>query len=125
MILAGAGIVGSRETQVPTFTIINNSTGSRTVSSVTSSGITWSLTSGSYPVGAGQNGSALTHPSVTNGMANPVIINFGGSGVFAWDALKNGVTIFGKETGFNSPDVVLGGTTFTITDTLTIILTDN
>ena len=89
MILAGAGIVGSRETQVPTFIIINNSTGDRTATSVFGN-VPWNLNNGSYPVLTGQTANGFTHPALINAGLDQLIIEFSGINPINIIITKNG-----------------------------------
>ena len=90
MILAGAGIVGSRETQVPTFTIINNSTRDRIVTSLNGNG-PWILKNGTYPILTGQSANGFTHPSLTTLGLDQLVIQFGGSNAININITKNGL----------------------------------
>jgi hypothetical protein len=94
MILAGAGIVGSRETQVPTFTIINNSTGDRIVTSLNGNG-PWNLNNGTYPILTGQSANGFTHPSLG---LDQLIIQFGGSNAIDINITKNGLPYTASST---------------------------
>jgi hypothetical protein len=90
MILAGAGIVRTRETQVPTFTIINNSTGDRIVTSLNGNG-PWNLNNGTYPILTGQSANGFTHPSLTTLGLDQLVIQFGGSNAININITKNGL----------------------------------
>jgi hypothetical protein len=74
---------------VPTFTIINNSTGDRTVTSLFGNG-SWNLNNGSYPILAGQSANGFTHPSLTTFGLDQLIIQFGGSNAININITKNG-----------------------------------
>ena len=76
-------------TPVPKFTIINNSTGNRTITNITGGG-PWSLTTGTYPVGVGQTAYGLTHPALTLLGLDQLVILFGGSDPIDISITKNG-----------------------------------
>lgn len=87
MILTVTGIIRSQETQVPTFTIINNSTGDRAVTNVNGGG-PWTLDSGSYPVSIGQTTNGFTHPVVLG--PGQLDIFFSGTNLINVTVTKNG-----------------------------------
>ena len=76
-------------TPVPKFTVINNSTGNRTITNITGGG-PWSLTTGTYPVGVGQTAYGLTHPALTLLGLDQLVILFGGSDPIDISITKNG-----------------------------------
>lgn len=76
-------------TPVPKFTIVNNSTGNRTITQITGGG-PWSVTTGSYPVSAGQTVYGLTHPQLFISGLDQLVILFGGSDAININITKNG-----------------------------------
>ena len=101
--------------------ILNQTTGSRTVTGVALDGISQTLSSGSFPITAGNNGFALTHGQAV--LLNSIVYNFGGSGTFDLYFYKNG-TLQNYLNSYNSSGFVAGGTTATTSDQLVLIITD-
>ena len=101
--------------------ILNQTTGSRTVTSFTIDGTTQTLSSGSYPITAGNNGYALTHG--TNSNPNGVVFNFGGSGLFDLYSYVNGVLV-NYLASYNSSSYTMGGLTLQTSDQLLLRITD-
>lgn len=120
-------------TQTPTITptvtptnptllqILNQTTGDRTVTSFTLDGVTQPLSSGSYPVTAGNNGYALTHG--TNVNPNGVVFNFGGSVSFDLYSYLNGVLV-NYLSSYNNSTYTMGGLTLQTSDQLLLQITD-
>ena len=101
--------------------IYNNTTGSRTITSFTIDGVTQALTSGSYPIAAGNNGYASTHGANSN--VNGLQFNFGGSGTFDLYSYVNG-SLVNYLSNYNSSTYVMGGTSLLTGDTLVLRITD-
>lgn len=101
--------------------ILNQTTGSRTVTSCTLDGVSQTLTSGSFPITAGNNGFALTHGQSV--LPNSIQFNFGGSGTFDLYSYKNGVLV-NYLASYNSSSYVAGGITLATSDQLILIITD-
>lgn len=101
--------------------MLNQTTGSRTITSLQLDGNTQALTSGSYPITAGNNGYALTHG--VNVGVNGVVFNFGGSGPFDLYSYLNG-TLVNYLSSYNSSAYTMGGTILTLSDQLLLRITD-
>lgn len=101
--------------------ILNQTTGSRTITSFTLDGTTQPLSSGTYPITAGNNGYALTHG--TNSNVNGVVFNFGGSGSFDLYSYLNG-TLVNYLSSYNSSSYTMGGTILQTSDQLLLKITD-
>jgi hypothetical protein len=121
-------------TQTPTITptvtptnptllqILNQTTGDRTVTSFTLDGVTQPLSSGSYPVTAGNNGYALTHG--TSSTPNGVIFNFGGSGTFDLYSYLNG-NLVNYLASYNNSSYTMGGVFLQTSDQVLLRITDS
>jgi hypothetical protein len=101
--------------------MLNETTGSRTITSLTLDGITQPLSSGSYPITAGNNGFALTHG--TNSNPNGVVFNFSGSGTFDLYSYLNG-TLVNYLASYNNNTYTMGGTILQSSDQLLLRITD-
>ena len=101
--------------------ILNQTTGLRTVTSCTLDGVSQTLTSGSFPITAGNNGYALTHGASVN--PNQIQFNFGGSGSFDLYSYKNG-SLVNYLSNYNNSTYVAGGITLATSDQLVLIITD-
>lgn len=75
---------------VPTFSIINNSTGDRTVTFIQGGLGSWTLNNGSYPVSAGQSANGFSHPALTEAGLDQLIVQFGGTNAIDISITKNG-----------------------------------
>lgn len=75
---------------VPAFTIINNSTGDRTVTFIQGGLGSWTLNNGSYPVSAGQSANGFSHPALTEAGLDQLIVQFGGTNAIDISITKNG-----------------------------------
>ena len=75
---------------VPTFFIINNSTGDRTVTNINGGFPGWDLNSGSYPVSAGQTANGFVHSSLTEPGLDQLVVFFGGTDPINIEITKNG-----------------------------------
>ena len=95
--------VSSTPTETPTptptptvqsllFQVVNNTT-TRTITDIKISGVTQTLTSGSYPISSGQTAGSLTHPAFDGIPLNIMTISMGGSGNFNYDIKQNGVVV--------------------------------
>jgi hypothetical protein len=102
--------------------ILNETTGSRTVTSFTLDGTTQPLSSGSYPVTAGNNGYALTHGASST--PNGVIFNFGGSGTFDLYSYLNG-SLVNYLSSYNNNSYTMGGVFLQTSDQVLLRITDS
>lgn len=101
--------------------ILNQTTGSRTVTSFTLDGTPQPLSSGSYPVTAGNNGYALTHG--TSSTPNGVVFNFGGSGIFDIYSYLNG-NLINYLPAYNNNSYTMGGIFLQTSDQVLLQITD-
>jgi hypothetical protein len=101
------------------FQVVNNTT-SRTITDIKISGITQTLTSGSYPITTGQQAGSLTHPSFDGVPPNIMIVYVGGSGNFVYNIKQNG-SVAWNYVGAMSGNFIVPPITFDSTDE--IILT--
>lgn len=101
--------------------LLNETTGSRTILAFTLDGVVQPLTSGSYPIAAGQNGYALTHG--TNSNVNGVAFDFGGSGTFDLYSYLNG-NLVNYLSSYNSGVYTMGGTLLQSSDQVLLRITD-
>jgi hypothetical protein len=101
------------------FQVVNNTT-SRTITDIKISGITQTLTSGSYPITTGQQAGSLTHPSFNGVPPNIMIVYVGGSGNFVYNIKQNG-SVAWNYVGAMSGNFIVPPITFDSTDE--IILT--
>lgn len=102
--------------------ILNETTGSRTVTSFTLDGTPQSLSSGSYPITAGNNGYALTHGASST--PNGVIFNFGGSGTFDLYSYLNG-SLVNYLSSYNNNSYTMGGVFLQTSDQVLLRITDS
>lgn len=112
----------STESSPLLLTIINNTT-NRIVTNVSINGQTQTLTSGVYPIYAGQQGGSLTHPSFDGIPPNMMTILMGGSGNFDFVIKQNGTTAL--STMGVGGSFIVGPYTFSSSDEIVIILTDS
>lgn len=75
---------------VPAFTIINNSTGDRTVTFIQGGIGSWTLNNGSFPISAGQSANGFSHPALTEAGLDQLIVQFGGTNAIDISITKNG-----------------------------------
>ena len=114
------------DTPTPTpsllFQLVNNTT-SRTITDVKISGITQTLTSGSYPINAGEQGGSLTHPSFDGIPPNMMVVYVGGSGDFKYNIKQNG-SVAWNYVGNLSGNFIIPPITFDSTDEIILTLED-
>jgi hypothetical protein len=82
--------------------------------------VTVSLTSGSYPITAGQQGFALTHSNISNDLS----YTFGGSGLFDVVVYKNNVVEL-TLTSYNNTTLTVAGMSAVPSDTIVLIISDS
>ena len=104
------------------FQVVNNTT-SRTITDIKISNTTQTLTSGSYPIEAGQQGGSLTHPSFDGVPPNMMIVYVGGSGDFKYNIKKNG-SVAWNYVGSISGNFIIPPITFDSADEIILTIED-
>ena len=110
-------------TPVPKFEVVNNSTGNRTISTIQGGG-PWNLTTGTYPVSAGQTTYGLTHPQLSTLGLDQLVILFGGSDPIDISITKNGIA-YTAASSIPQTNVTAGQINYFINNPSDIILSND